>query len=224
MASRIILFVSPVLLLIPTALMATGNRVAGLVALLVVSFGVRAVVRWHARQNGRDSDLWGYAALFFPLITPVVLALLPQDPNSTGALLRADSGGGRAKAAHGPFEERFPLLTQCLEGQAETTRAGLKAHFNGVKANFEFLLPTNASAVTRLLTEARDRGLITWTGADGNVPLVYGAGMVKPGAVEEAGNWLASAGAPGRKLTISFRDGDGILRFIEHHFEQATGA
>ena len=224
MAARIILLVSPVLLLIPTALLAAGNRISGLVALVVVSFGVRAVVRLHARHNNRDGDLWGYAALFFPLITPVVLALMPQDPNSAGVVLRAGPEGGRGKAARGSLEERFPLLTRTLEGQPEATRAGLMAHFQKVKTNFEFLLPTQASALTRLVAEARDRRLITWTGSDGNVPLVYGAGLVPPSGVEEAGSWLATAGAPGGKLTIAHRDADGILRFTEHRFEQATGA
>jgi len=224
MAARIILLVSPLLLLFPTALMAAGYRTASIVALLVVSCGVRLLVRWHARQNNRDGDLWGYAAFFFPLITPIVLACLPQDPNSAAALLRGDTGASRAEAAQGPLKERFPLLTRTLEGHPEATRAGLMAHFQKVKTNFEFLLSTQAGAVTRLLAEARGRGLITWTGSDGSVPLVYGAGMVPPNGVDEAGNWLASAGAPGGKLTIAHRDADGILRFTEHRFEQAAGA
>src|SRR5271169_2233413 len=98
MAARIILLVSPLLLLFPAALMAAGHRTASIVALLVVSFGVRRIVRWHARQNSRDPDLWGWGAFIFPLIVPVVLALMPEDPNSSGALLRAaGSGGGPAK-------------------------------------------------------------------------------------------------------------------------------
>jgi len=219
MAARIILLLSPVLLLIPGALLAAGNRISGLVTLVVVSFGVRAVVRVHARHNNRDADLWGYGALFFPMITPVVLALMPQDPNSASVALRGDTGASCAKAAGGPLEERFPLLTQTLEGQPEETRAGLMAHFQKVKTNFEFLLPAKADAVTKLVAEARGRGLITWTGSDGSVPLVYGAGLVPPRGVEEAESWLASAGAPGKKLTIAHRDADGILRFAEHRFE-----
>ena len=172
MAARIILLVSPLMLLFPTALLAAGYRASSSVALLVVSCGVRAIVRWHARQNNRDGDLWGYAAFFFPLITPVVLALLPQDPNSAGALLRAGTEGGRGKASSGTFEERFPLLAQTLEGHPEATRSGLMAHFEKVKTNFEFLLPTQSGALTRLVAEARDRGLITWTGSVGRVPLV----------------------------------------------------
>lgn len=224
MASRIILLVSPLMLLFPAALMASGFRVAGLLALLVVSSGVGALVRWHARQNNRDGDLWGIGAFFFPLITPVVLALLPEDPNSTSARFRAGSREGRAKAAKGTFEERFPLLTQCLEAQPEATRAGMRAHFHGVKANFEFLLPASAGAVTRLLSEAQGRGFVVWTGASGNAPLVYGAALVRPGTVEEVEGWLAPAGAPGQRLTIAFRDAEGLLHFIEHRFEPAVGA
>ena len=224
MASRIILLVSPLMLLFPAALMASGFRVAGLLALLVVSSGVGALVRWHARQNDRDGDLWGFGAFFFPLITPIVLALLPLDPYSASSQLRASSQTGRATPAKGRFEERFPLLTQCLEAQTEATRAGMRARFQAVKVNFEFLLPTSAVAVSRLLEEARCRGLAAWTGASGNAPLVYGAGLVRPSTVEEAESWLAAAGAPGQKLTIAFRDAEGVLHFIEHRFEQTAGA
>jgi len=224
MASRIILLLSPLLLSIPGALMVSGYRVAARLVLLVVACGVGALVRWHARQNNRDGDLWGIGAFFFPLITPVVLALLPEDPNSASARLRAGSGAGPAKASQGPFEERFPLLTQCLEGQPEATRAGLRAHFQGVKANLEFLLPTTGAALPRLLTEAQQRAFAVWMGDSGNVPLVYGAGLVRQTAVEETERWLATAGAPGQKLTVAFRDAEGILRFFEHRFEQAAGA
>ena len=217
-AARIILLVSPLMLIFPAALIAAGHRIAALLVLFVVNSGVGALVRWHARQNNRDGDLWGLGAFFFPLITPIVLAFMPEDANSAGALLRTDAGGGRAKAARGPFEERFPLLTRCLEGQPEATRAGLVALFQGVKTNFEFLLSTNPTALTRVLAEAQERGLTVWTATDGKVPLVYGAGMVKPNAVDEAGTWLASAGAPEGKLTIAFRDADGVSRFIEHRF------
>ncbi len=224
MAARILLLLSPVLLLIPAALMEAGNRKAGILTWIVVSFCVRALVRWHARQNNRDGMIWGYGALFLPFIVPVVLALLPQDPSSPGASLRADHSGDRGKAARGAFEERFPLLAHCLEGQPEATRVGMAAHFQKVKTNFEFLLPAKADAVAGVLAGARSRGLIAWTGSDGNVPQIYGAGMLRQSDVEQAGSWLATAGAPGGKLTIAYRDADGILRFTEHRFEQAAGA
>lgn len=224
MAARIILLVSPVLLLLPAELMATGNRTASVVFLLLVSFGVRAIVRWHARQSNRDPDLWGWGAFIFPLVVPVVLALLPQDPNSPAASLRADHSGDRGKAARGSFEERFPLLTQTLEGHPEATRAGMAAYFQKVKTNFEFLLQAKGDAVTGVLAEARSRGLIAWTGNDGQLPLVYGAGMLRPSEAKQAGSWLSSAGAPGGKLTIAYRDADGILQFTEHRFDRAAGA
>lgn len=81
----------------------------------------------------------------------------------------------------------------------------------------------NPNAFTRLLAKARDRGFVTWTGAIGSVPLVYGAGLVRPNAVEEAGRWLSSAGAPGHKLTIALRGAAGPPQFSELRFEQAAG-
>ncbi len=224
MAARIVLLVSPVLLCIPTALFASGHRWISLIALILVNVGVRTLVRQYAGQSGRDGDLWGIGGFFFPLIVPIVLALMPPDPNSQAAQFRAVSGTTRAKAAGGSLEERFPLLTQCLAGQPEATRCGLMARFRAVRTNFEFLLPTTQTAIARLLAEAQDRKFVTWTGTNGNVPLVYGAGLVGPAAVEETGRWLSSAGAPGEKLTIAVRDADGVLQFIEHRFEPASGA
>ena len=224
MAARILLLLTPVLMLFPGALLATGHRTGSLICLLIVGVGARAIVRWHAKQNNRDADLWGWGAFVFPMITPVVLALLPEDPNSAGAMLRAGGDGGHAIAAKGPFVERFPLLTQCLEGQPDLTRAGIVARFKSVKSNFEFLLPTRPEAVTRLLADAQRRGLEVWTGSDGKQPIIYGAGMVRPGKLDETANWLAASGAPGGKLTIAHRDRDGTLRFAEHRFEAAPPA
>lgn len=221
MASRIILLLSPLLLSVPVALMASGFHAAALLAMFVVSSGVGALVRWHANQNNRDGNLWGMGAFFLPLVTPILLALLPEDPNSGIAQLRTGSGAGRAKAAEGSFEERFPLLTECLAGQPEVTRVGLKARFRAVKTNFEFLLPTSSEEISRLLAEAQDRGFVIWTGISGGVPLVYGAGLVRSSAVDETSRWLSSAGASGQKLAITFRDAEGILRIMEHRFDPA---
>jgi hypothetical protein len=224
MASRIILLLSPLLFLFPAALMAAGYRVSSYVACFLAISVVSLLVRWYADQNNRDGRWWGLYAVCFPIIVPIVLALLPQDPNSAGALLRAGHGRGPANGAGGGFEERLPLLTQFLEGQPEAVRADMTARFREVKTSFEFLLTAKADAVARLLAEARERGLITWSGTDGSGPLIYGAGLAPPSGVEEAGDWLDSAGAPGGKLTIAHRDEDGLLRFIEHRFERATGA
>jgi hypothetical protein len=224
MASRVILLVSPLLLLFPASLRIAGYRTASMIFLLLVNGGVGALVRWHARQNGRDGDLWGMGGFFLPLVTPVVLALLPADPYSANAQFRAAAGPGRAVAAKGTFEERFPLLMQTLEGQSAETRAGMKARFEGVKTNFEFLLPTAPGALAGLLGEAAKRRFSVWTGNLGTMPLVYGAGLVRTGAEEEVEGWLASAGAPGQKLKVAFWGASGLLRLSEHHCEQATAA
>ena len=64
--------------------------------------------------------------------------------------------------------------------------------------------------------------MIALTGSDGKAPQLYGAGMLRQSDAEQAGTWLAAAGAPGGKLTIAYRDADGILQFTEHRFDQAA--
>ncbi len=130
--------------------------------------------------------------------------------------------GGPARATKGTFEERFPLLTRCLAGQPQEAQVGLKAHYRKVSVNFEFLLSARPEAIPQLLQEARFRSLVAWTGSTVSGPVVYGAGLVRPAAIEETRLWLAAAGAIGQKLTIAFRDGEGMPRIIEHHFRPAS--
>ena len=51
MASRVILLVSPLLLLFPASLRIAGYRTASMIFLLLVNGGVGALVRWHASRQ-----------------------------------------------------------------------------------------------------------------------------------------------------------------------------
>jgi hypothetical protein len=82
--------------------------------------------------------------------------------------------------------------------------------------NFEFLLEAHPQAVERLLAEARTSGFATWTKTDGQPPVIYGAGMIQPSAVDQAIRWLASAGIPGRHLKVTYRDPAGAKHSREH--------
>jgi len=224
-SSRLVLLLSPLLLALPWAFPAfrTADRGTHKLVYIAVNLAIATLTGWCAKLQVRDDYWWWVAAYVFPFITPIVLAVMPS---RWGAPLANFKRGLRPRwdftnrAARGSFEERFPLLMRCLAGQPEATRAGLEAHFQGVRVNFEFLVGVNRHAVTLLVLEARDRGFVTWTGIIESVPLVYGAGMVRPKAVDEAARWLASAGAPGQKLTIACRDAGGAVRFIENRLAE----
>jgi hypothetical protein len=188
--------------------------------------GLMALADYYAKRSRRNEITTIAAMVVLPLVTPVILALLPLDPYLTYSNWRSGMPGalGFGKSAHGSFEDRFPLLIQSLAGQPEATRAGMKALFRGVRVNFEFLLGAHPSAVARLLAEAKNCGFVTWTGVSGNAPLVYGAGMVRPKAVEDTVRWLAAAGAPGQKLMIAFRDEAGLPQFREQRCGTVAGA
>jgi hypothetical protein len=190
-----------------------------------MAFGFSFLVRSYAEKNNRSPELWRYLTILFPFIAPVVLALLPLDPSVAQSVIGSSMGGldSPAKAAKGPFEERFPLLTQCLADQPAQVQVGLRVRYQRVKASFEFLLPVHPSAEARLLAEAENCRLVTWTGTSGSLSLIYGAGLVRPNAVEETSRWLAAAVAPGQKLMIAYRDAAGLQQFTEHRIDRAAG-
>src|ERR1700690_946445 len=222
-SSRLVLLLSPLLLVLPLAFPAfrTADRGTQRLVYLVLNLAIARLTGTCAKLQARDDFWWWIAAYLFPFITPIVLAVMPS---RWGAPLADFKRGLRprwnfaAREARGSFEDRFPLLVRCLAGQPEATQAGLQAHFQEVKVNFEFLVGMNRDAVNWLVLEAQDRGFVAWTGVVENVPLVYGAGLVRPKDVDETTRWLGSAGAPGQKLTIPCRDAGGAGGVLEKPF------
>jgi hypothetical protein len=197
------------------------------IAYLLLSLGVCSLTGFSARRFGRDDNWWWVCAYFFPFVTPIVLALLPDNPNSPHAEMRRaarESRGAPAKAATGTFEDRFPLLVECMSGQAAETQAGLRERFLKVKSNLEFTVASAPGTASRLIEEAPQRGFALSTGALGPLVWVYGAGLVPQRDVDEVANWLTAACAPGQKVKVAFRDPEGMLHLVEHHPEHAAGA
>ena len=222
--ARVVLLMSPLLLVLPLVVPAfrTASPLTHRLVYIALSLLIAALCGCSAKLQARDDFWWWAWGHVFPFITPIVLALLPSRWNASLAEFKRGlrPHWNFVRAARGSFEERFPLLVRCLAGQPEATRTGLQVHFQGVKVNFEFLLGMHPNSVNRLMWEAQGRGFVVWTGIIESVPLVYGAGLVRPKAVEATARWLASAGAPGQKLTIACRDGTGALKFIENRFEE----
>jgi len=161
--TRVILFLSPLLLLLaleaPPGYRWFAYPILSLVICLLVGFS--------AKRGGRDDAWWWWCAYFFPFVTPIVLALLPDKWNAPRAELRrafSAAGGAAAKAATGAFEDRFPLLVESASGQAAETQAGLTARFRTVKANLEFTVAVVQDTAARLLLEARKLGFEMATG------------------------------------------------------------
>ena len=220
--TRVILFLSPLLLLLaleaPPGYRWFAYPILSLVICLLVGFS--------AKRGGRDDAWWWWCAYFFPFVTPIVLALLPDKWNAPRAELRrafSAAGGAAAKAATGAFEDRFPLLVESASGQAAETQAGLTARFRTVKANLEFTVAVVQDTAARLLLEARKLGFEMATGEQGALILVYGAGLVPPNKVDQLAAWLTGAAAPGQRMRMAFRDAEGFLNFIEHRPEEAAG-
>jgi hypothetical protein len=184
------------------------------------------LTEYYARRTRQSEMVTLGGMLVVPLVTPIVLALVPLDPylEEPGRLPAAPSGLGSAKGRRGAFGLRFPLLAEYLEGQPEATWAGMQARYKPVKANFEFLLPAHPASTERLLAEAQKIGFATWTGNLGSAPLVYGAGRIQPAHLEQTIGWLADAGMPGQKLRVAYRDGAGTPFRREVHMERTAAS
>lgn len=228
--TRILLFLSPLVLFIPP-LLPPWNRS---VAWGIISFAFARVLRrfpWnlvmgllaysYAIGLGRDGFRWGMGAFAVPYVTPLILAFMPPNPGSVVAKYRQNTAPRRAveKSATGSFEERFPLLERSLSKAPDMTRQEQRTRFGPVTSNFEFILTANGSAVDGLAAESITRKLTVWIDGqdDTGQVQVYGAGVVRPEDIEQATAWLRLHAASGTKLDIATRDLDGRLRFFEYH-------
>jgi hypothetical protein len=224
--TRIFLFLSPLILLIPP-LLPLGTNLAW--SMLGMFYGtilrrfpwnlvMAGLCYAYAQQLGRDAFRWAGASFFFPFCTPLILGFMSPKYNSTADVIRRMTAPPpRAKGASGVFEERFPLLQRCLSGMPEATCAEQRARFTAVESNYEFSLPVSRSALDRMLAEAASRNFTVWTQAGDAETQVYGAGLMQPAGIDDVATWLRGTGASGGKLSIIWRQPDGMPKIFEYY-------
>lgn len=172
----------------------------------------------YAQQLGLDAFVWAGFSFFFPFATPLVLAFQSPKYNSTADVIRRmKERPARAKAATGPFNERFPLLAQYLEGRPEADWAQQKERFDPVRANYEFLLDVDLAARVRMIAEASNRHMTTWTDTAEPGTKLFGAGFVELKDLEEVAKWLKGGSVSGGKLSIKWRQPDGMIKSLEYY-------
>src|ERR1035438_919604 len=194
-ATRILLFLSPLLWFVPPMIDVSQN--AGLAMLnifykgLLGRFPGNALMAFlcytYARQLGREAWLWVVGSLVFPFFTPFVLAFMPAQLGSIADQRRR--GGSRiapAKAATGPFEKRFPLLAAYLATLPKATgiERRIRARLDPVHANFEFSTLVAPERLDGLLAGAAARQFTVWTNPEDAGVRVFGAGMVAGAPVQ----------------------------------------
>ena len=224
--TRIFLFASPLLLLIPPIIPMTDNPgwmvFASFYSLIVRRFPWNLIMAGlcytYAQQIGRDAFIWAGFSFFFPFATPLVLAFrAPKYGSTADAVQRATAGPTKAKAAQGPFSERFPLLVRYLQGKPEALFAEQKLRFDPVAVNYEFLLAVDPAAQIQMIAEASNRHLTTWIDTAESGTQLFGAGFVESKDLEEVAKWLKASAVSGGKLLIMWRQPDGVMKSLEYY-------
>ena len=225
-ATRILLFLSPLLLFVPP-LVPVAEGGVGLALLdmfykgLLGRFPGNALMAFlcytYAAQLGRDAWPWVTGSLAWPFLTPFILAFMPAKYGS--AADEQQRAGGRqapAKAATGAFEARFPLLAAYLPSVSEAAGLEARARLDPVKANFEFSAFVERAGFEGLLAGAAQRELTVWSNPEDNGFRVFGAGMVAAKATESVTAWLRQA-APRRKIAAATHPAEGPTKYFEYY-------
>ena len=224
--TRIFLFASPLLLLIPPVIPMGDNPgmmlFASFYSIILRRFPWNLIMAGlcysYAKQIGADSFVWACCSFIFPFATPLVLAFRSPKMNSTADVIhRMMAKPAKATASTGPFVERFPLLARYLEGKPESVWDGSKDRFTPVETNYEFLLAGDPNSRMRMMAEASNRRFTTWLDDAGGDPSFYGAGFVEMGSLEDTAKWLKTGAASGGKLSIIWRQPDGVTKSFDYY-------
>ena len=224
-STRILLFMSPLLWFVPPLIHV--NDILGLAMLnyfykgVLGAFPANVLMAYlcytYADQLGREGWLWAAGSLRYPFIAPLILAFVPPKDGSAADLQRRNSvGPAAAKAAGGPFETRFPLLSAYLGSMAPAISAEARAAMEPVKANFEFSAWVDQNGIAALVAGAAAKNLTLWKNPEDPGVRVFGAGMIDAPAVEGVTQWLRQV-APQRKLATSVHPNEGPPKYFEYY-------
>lgn len=224
-ATRILLFLSPLLWFVPPLISVDDNLGLAMVNMfykgMLGRFPGNALMAFlcytYAGQLGREAWPWVAGSLFFPFLAPLILAFMPAKYGS--AADEQERGRVRAipaKAASGPFEVRFPLLAAYLAPLPPAAGAEPRARLEPVNANFEFSAFVESGGLDGLLSEAAARQLTVWTNPEDAGVRVFGAGMVPMPAIEGVTAWLRQS-APRRKVATAVHQSEGPTKFFEYY-------
>ena len=224
-ATRILLFLSPLLWFVPPMIAVSDNTGMTLVNYfykgVLGTFPGNALMAFlcysYAEHLGREGWLWVVGSLRYPFIAPFILAFIPPKYGSAAELQRKASGlTAPAKAAAGPFETRFPLLSAYLGSMTPTIGADARTRMEPVQSNFEFSALVDHEGLNVLMERADPMKLTIWSHPEDPGVRVFGAGMVAAPAVADITNWLRQI-APQRKLATAIHPNEGPTKFFEYY-------
>ena len=224
-ATRILLFLSPLLYFMPP--LVPVNDALGMQLLnyfykgLLGCFPGNALMAFlcytYAGQLGREAWPWVTGSLRFPFIAPFILAFMsPKYGSAADSQRRSSARTAPAKAASGPFEARFPLLSAHLAALPPAAGLEPRTCMDPVKANFEFSAFVDAAGLDGLLAGASARQFHVWTTAEDAGLRVFGAGMVDTPALDGVTAWLRQS-APRKKVATAVHKPETPTKFFEYY-------
>lgn len=224
-ATRIFLFMSPLLILVPPLFNVNDNEGLGMLnyfykGVLGVFPGnvlMALLCYTYAEHLGREGWLWVIGSLRYPFIAPFILAFMPAKYGSAAeSEQRKNARNAPAKAVAGPFETRFPLLSAYLGSKTPAVGADARARMEPVQANFEFSAFVDQNGLNTLMASVEPQKLTLWTEPEDSGVRVFGAGMVDAQGVAPLTGWLRQV-APQRKLATAVHPSEGPTKYFEYY-------
>ena len=223
--TRILLFLSPLLWFMPPLVPVEDNT--GLFLLnymykgIIGTFPGNALMAFlcysYARQLGREGWPWVVGSLRYPFIAPFILAFMPANYGSAADnQRRSRAKPAAAKAAAGPFETRFPLLSAYVGSKEPAISADARAKMEPVLANFEFSAFVDQEGLNALTAGAVPMKMTLWTHPEEPGVRVFGAGIVQAQAQEGVTSWLRRV-APQRKVATAIHANEGATKYFEYY-------
>ncbi len=225
-ATRILLFLSPLLWFVPPMINMNDAPVGlqifdsiyhGLLGRFPGNALMAFLCYTYANQLGRESWYWVVGALIAPHICPFVLAFVPPRYGSVADTQRSRGRGPmQTKAPEGPFDLRFPLLSAYLANQPEALRTEARARMDMVPVSFEFSAFAGPERLNDFLAGAAARALTVWTNPEDGGTRIFGAGLVDANIIPALTSWLLAA-APERKIATAVHPAGSPTKFFEYY-------
>ena len=224
-ATRILLFLSPLLWFMPPLIPIGDNTGLGLLNYfykgMLGAFPGNALMAFlcytYASQLGREAWPWVVGSLRFPFIAPFILGFMePKYGSAADEQRRSNRRPAPAKAVKGAFEARFPLLAAYLANLDPAVGVKPRERMEPVKANFEFSAFVEASQFDAFVAGSAEKGWTIWARPEDPGTRIFGAGLVETKALEGATAWLRQA-APSRKLATAFHPPEGNTKYFEYY-------
>jgi hypothetical protein len=224
-ATRIFLFMSPLLVFVPAVIPVHDS-----VGIALVNYFYRGVLGafpgnvlmaflcyTYAGHLGREEWLWVLGSMRFPYLVPFILAFMPAKYGSAADQEQSrNAKQAPAKALAGAFETRFPLLSAYLSSKTPAVVAHARARMEPVPANFEFSAFVDKEGLNALVAAAEPKRFTLWMQPEEPGMRVFGAAMLDPGAMASFTKWLQEV-APQRKLATAVHPNEGPTKYFEYY-------